>query len=482
MEQLITNTSEFNMPLFLINNARREFEPFKQSRNIFLTQQGNVSLKEEILKLITNAKSVIKICSFIITDKEIYEAILSKSRNSDVAIFILTQLDEKKLKTSDRDDLLTIEEIQENSNQVHFNCIKSLFDNGVHIRASEFAHAKFMIVDRSVAFITSANLTTPSLILNTELGLYTGEEDAVRFDKLFDLIFTKGTKYRKYISASKKKMFVVQSDSRIEVTDLPNSDDTKMRYTYEFYVQSLYQELVNITNRANKFLYISTYSIVGLNNLNELVTALQAAFKRGVNIKIFCRGMNYRADHLSGCKTLLDLGCKLYADVYNHSKGILSESEAMVFTANIDGRNGLKNGFEIGYILNGSDREEYLMILESLIDSSFYTFSQKPKRIDFFKTYQEYENLKGITVPELPDEITIEYGQQLGINLNEISGGPIFFSKNHTETLLYIKSRIYRCVYDAGVFSIKCEEAKKYNSEKYLLKYNNLKIIHHNER
>ena len=66
--------------------------------------------------------------------------------------------------------------------------------------------------------------------------------------------------------------------------------------------------------------------------------------------------MNHRQDHLKGVSMLRELGCKIYGDADNHAKGIINENEGFIFTANIDGEHGLKQGFEIGYNLN---QEEY---------------------------------------------------------------------------------------------------------------------------
>ena len=49
-------------------------------------------------------------------------------------------------------------------------------------------------------------------------------------------------------------------------------------------------------------------------------------------------------------------GCKNYGDGLNHSKCVLSESEGIIFTANIDCVSGMKSGFEVGCILTDSQR------------------------------------------------------------------------------------------------------------------------------
>src|SRR5690606_514908 len=189
---------------------KREFSPFLGYSSIYLTQESNVALKNEILRIINEATSVLKICSFIITDKEIFNAILNKAKETQVAIFLLTQLDSTKLQNS---DFITEEEIKENPSQTHLNYITKLYDNGIHVRASLSAHSKFIVADRKLGFITSANFTTPSLTFNTESGVYLDENSSKELDKLFDVIFIQGTAYKKFLDAKKKrKVLVVQSE------------------------------------------------------------------------------------------------------------------------------------------------------------------------------------------------------------------------------------------------------------------------------
>ena len=77
----------------------------------------------------------------------------------------------------------------------------------------------------------------------------------------------------------------------------------------------------------------------------------QVIKERNGSVNIFCRGMNYRSDHLVACNELVKMGCVIYGDVFNHSKGIISKDNGMIFTANIDGQHGLTNGFEVGYLM-----------------------------------------------------------------------------------------------------------------------------------
>lgn len=478
MEITLRHTDKLNSGVFVIHNDRKEFAPFLHYENIYLTQEGNTSLKNEILKIISEAESVLKICSFIITDKEIFNAILNKAKLTQVAIFILTQLDSDKLENSlSLVDFITEEEIKENPARTHLKFIKQFYDNGIHVRASLSAHSKFIVSDRINGFITSANFTTPSLTFNTESGTYLDETSSKELDKLFDVVFLQGTTYKQFLGTRKKgKMLVVQSEVRINSDLLPQPYNSNLRYTCESYSNNLLNEITKIINEAKSYIYISTYSIVGLHSIEEQIQSIRNAIDRGVVVSIFCRGMNYRNDHIVCVSKLSDLGCKIYADVYNHSKGIINESVGMIFTANIDGNHGLKNGFEVGYILNEIQRLEFLDFHEKLIDTSFYVFDNNPTRNNLFLTYIAYESQKGLNAPSLPNNPVISYKSTMNINLDEFKSSILFYGKSKESEYLIVGNSFYKCKLKENSVLLFEKTTPRFDIEKYIFKFMELKI------
>jgi hypothetical protein len=478
MSNLITNKDVFEEGAFILNeNSSLEPSGIKFP-NVFLTHKENNSIKTEILKLIHESKSVIKLCSFILTDKDIFEALLERAKSFQVAIFVLTQLDNSKLINT---SLLTEEETLEQTNKTHLSHIKKLYDNGVHVRASDSAHAKFILSDRKIGFIMSANITTPSLTINTESGIYVDSNDVQNLDNLFDVIFQKGTLYRQYLSSAKKsKGFIVQNDISIKKEWLPNHSDVRIRYSYENYTNNLYEEIIDLIRNAKSYLYISTYSIVKLENLKEFITEIKNARNRGVTIYVFCRGMNYRFDHLNGCNSLSKLGCLIFADFYNHSKGIINEKNGLIFTANIDGAHGLKNGFEVGYILNEVQRQEFLEFHKYLIKTSPYIFIDKPARELLFATYSLYEQLKNIKSPVFSENIEIRIKKQI-VNNNLLETLPIFFGKTkdkYPQNYIIVGNYFFKCQCNNDIITVNEKANAIFNIEKYILKYKNLKITY----
>lgn len=475
----IHNTDSFNSGAFILNKSMTNSSLFDGKGLLYLTQQNDTGIKNEILKLINESNQVLKVCSFIITDKDIFEALLEKSKNSDVAIFILTQLDPSKLINT---TLLTEEESKEQSQSIHLSYIKRLYDSGVHVRASTSAHAKFIISDRKIGFLMSANLTSPSLTYNVESGLYLNEKCTSKLDHLFDIIFQKGTAYRQYLSSGKKnKQLIVQNDILLKQEWLPKINDSHLRYTYENMEKNLLDEIVKIINHAQTNIFLSTYSIVGITHIQIIKESLDAAIKRNVKVNIFCRGMNYRPDHLKGCNEFSDLGCNIYGDVYNHSKGVLNESKGLIFTANIDGNHGLTNGFEVGALLDTEQHSVLLNFHEHLINTSPFIFKANPKRTELFEMYEQLELTKSISSPKFEPEITLNVKKGISIKKEELEGQPIFYCKSKEilqEQFLVAGGSCFRVNYQNGTFHINEKANTVLNIDKYLLKYQKLNIVY----
>ncbi len=68
----------------------------------------------------------------------------------------------------------------------------------------------------------SANLTTPSLNENTESAIHLDKNSSEELDKLFDIIYIKGTNYSGFIDSSKKgKMMVNYTQVNYAFDNLP---------------------------------------------------------------------------------------------------------------------------------------------------------------------------------------------------------------------------------------------------------------------
>jgi len=473
---IINDKGNFKGGYFVLNEDRNN-NPWLERDDFFVTLPSQNSIKNEIIELIRSSKASIKLCSFIITDQEIYNEIEKALKNTDVAVFVLTQLDESKFSTS----LLSEEEMIENFNQVHLDMVKKLYSNGAHVRATRTAHAKFIISDREKGLLTSANMTTPSLTSNPETGVFINDTKALNhLDRLFDEIFLNGTEYTKFITAKSNKQFIVSRKQNISENAQALKTKTKIKFTFEEYQQSLYEEIVQTIENTSGDVLLSTYSIVGLNKLPEFIGAIRTVIQKGHNVYIFSRGMNYRTDHLEGCTQLANLGCIIYGDVFNHSKGIITPEQSMLFTANIDGNHGLKNGFEVGVILEVNQNINLKAFIEWQISTAPYIFTLSPLKSKYFDYYTYHCKSKEIKPKQLTDDITIKLNKSnsdLGKLLDEI---PCYYKiKNNKISQLQIGKYSYEAYFEDNTFNIGNQiQKREYNLESYLLKYRNIKITH----
>lgn len=462
---------------FLKNENACAYAPMRNASTLYLIQKENSSLKKELLRIIDSAKDVIKICSFLITDKELFQAIINKAKSTTCSIFILTHLSEDKFSLKDLGELT-----QEDKDEInpHFNNICELHRNGVFIRAAKNLHAKFVSVDRNKAFITSANLTSPSLSFNTESGFYLNTRSAEKLDQLFDVIYQRGANYIEFNISSNNSdvVYVTEVEDNVQVNYLPKSDQSELRFTYNDLDNSLLKEIINVLDSSQEYVFISSYSIVHLNKLPEFISAIKRCIARQVSIHIFCRGMNYRSDHLQGAELLSNLGCKLYGDYYNHSKGIVNERKGMIFTANLDGKHGLTSGFEIGYILEEDQRKEFETLHRRLINQSFYTFKKNFSFNELFKTYDMYEKEKKIIHPFGYKIKQIIIPSQYSSLVELLSNNIAFIKLMGNQYFISCNNKSYSCKFIESNCYIEKENKlgneSKYQS--YIFKFNQLKI------
>lgn len=465
-----TSIDSLNQWLFI----RRPIKNITWSENALIpvTLPDIQELKREIIQCIESAENCLKICSFIITDEDIINSLLEKLKTSDVAVFILTQLDKTKFSSS----FLTDEEIDENPSQIHLDAISLLYDRGAHIRASDSVHAKFLIVDDKKTLLTSANLTTPSLTSNPESGVFLTGSTSQDASKVFDLVFRYGTTYNRFVSAGGGKRYVMQTTRELNKDWLPSSKNNFL-FTLNDLNKSIYEELVQVIDDAEDEIILSTYCVVSLGNLPELIDSIKNAINRGVSIHVFCRGMNYRSDHLHGCSILAEMGCKIYGDLLNHSKGLSNGSKTIIFTANLDGRHGLHNGFEVGAHLTPEKGAVLKNFMEWQINTAPYHFKKNPNRKEAFETYDWYCRTRNIPIPEAYSTLYIR-ANGLNKSERELLEDHVFYGIYKGKDLLAIEldGKFFSTHSVVNVVYIKPTNTRYYHSERYLIRYSEIII------
>lgn len=469
MSNNLINKEIFEGGYFILNDNKTDND-LGECPNLLFTLDGCPRIKNHIIKLIRNATKVIKLCSFIISDEEIANELFEKCKNTNVAVFLLTQLDDKKFDF----DFLP-EEMSDKQGREHISIISKLYGLGAHVRAATSAHAKFIVCDNRNALLMSANITSPSLNTNPETGI-TLEKGYEEIDKLFDVLFQKGTEYIGFTKAGSKQLISSRS-TKITKELLDLVDESSLRYTWGELNNSLYSSIVSLVKGAQSDIFISTYSVVELEKIPELVEELRNANDRGITVRLFCRAMNHRKDHLDSCLKLKGIGIEIYGDYFNHSKGIYSGDEGILFTANIDGNHGLINGFEVGAIMNRNQLNDFKNFLEWQIGTAPFHFEVNPSRQSYYDMYDVYTAFKKINSPNFPSSCRLYIDIEVE---DELFQAPIYLLTDENQNVL--KMKISNEEYDVNMeganITITNKSLKKsYNMQSYLLKYQDIEVV-----
>lgn len=493
MNKSIKEMGCFKGGYFVLNTSAKE-ETFEDNEHFVVTCKETKSLLTSIINVISTSQDYLKICSFIIDNKVVVEELEKKLIEGNVAIFILTAVDERNLKS----DMLDEDEFSEFSKSRHFEFIDKLVRAGAHLKASTNAHAKFIIKDGDEALLMSANLTEPSLICNDK-GKYPNDESGIIIknrsdvnvlERVFDSIFMYGTEFKKFINLSDNTQLVSKQDIDIDEDDFP-SQNSNIIWSYENIHHLIYKEIVSGIINATNSIKLSTYSIVELDSLPEFVTSIKEFTQnRNGSIKIFCRAMNHRLDHLLACEKLLDLGVEIFGDMFNHSKGIsIDKKRGIIFTANIDGRHGLKNGFEVGYVLRIDDAySAFDSFLDYQINNAPYIFKTNPQKEELFDFYEMwYSDKEIINKQSLPEFIDIKYRTNASYSRDfeiDVENYPIFYTVIKKSDLNEIQFEINGKAYLLEVLNSSTLNVKKLlnkneivRAEKYIFFYKNINLI-----
>jgi len=406
MKEILTinDGSQYQCGSFVLNNNKNG-KPYKNNDNLLVTINDNLSIKEEIFNTISSAEKHIKICSFILEDDEVIKLIEDVLINHKVSVFILTCVRDAQLYT----DFLNEDDMSSESVSKHLEAIGRLLALGAHIRASDGCHAKFILQDSKKAIIMSANLNNRSLNVNAESGVITDDDKIVaQLEHVYETIYLYGTEYS--FSIPDNELFVQKTDTAIMDDYFPDVKKTNLKWTYDDEQHWLYTELIDIVQNAREKLFISTYSIIGLDNLKEFMKALKNFTDNGGELIFFCRAQNQRLEQLLCCHEINELGGKIYGDINNHSKGIVNDlNDGMIFTANIDGKNGLKSGFEVGLKFS-EQQKSYSRALLSLIKWQIET---SPYIYKSTATYRQMKDYYNYHYNQVVDDFTLD-----GSNIN----------------------------------------------------------------
>ena len=350
----------------------------------YLINQGRQHLLTDCIKdLIKNTQRYIKISSFLMQDATISDMLKELASSGKAAVFLISN--KKDQESEEYRESIELPKSEKDKNigfDNHGRFLKELFYSGVHVRLLDNLHAKFIIADGNKGLIMSANLAPNSININVETGIEINGTDVKELEYVFDTMY-KHADIVKFQGANRKDI-TVKVDNKLNPKAISNingnirltassSTDTNLVLCK---VTSIYNTIIDIIRKAQKYVYIVTYHFKFKEGvLSELMDAIRDARQRGVVITLYSNTKSNVPSlkmSLSAIKELKGLGCISFGDDKNHSKCVLSESKGILFTANIDAINGMKNGFEVGCVMNQDQRKMAEQHIINLIKCSSY--------------------------------------------------------------------------------------------------------------
>lgn len=139
----------------------------------------------------------------------------------------------------------------------------------------------------------------------------------------------------------------------------------------ECHHNTIYEKMIQIINESQSRLDMVSWSFNEVEKLPAFIDSLRLAKRRGVEIRLY---YGTKGEEWQKRRTLKQIGIisskvggvASIPLVDNHAKCVVSEKDGMMFTSNIDGSIGLLSGFELGYILNESERRTALSYLKAI--------------------------------------------------------------------------------------------------------------------
>ena len=334
----------------------------------YLINQGRQhSLTDCIKDMIEHTHRYIKISSFLMQDATISEMLKELASSGKAAVFLISnKKDQESEEYRESKELPHSDKAKNVGFDNHGRFLKDLYYSGIHVRLLDNLHAKFIISDGDKGLIMSANLAPNSLNKNVETGIEIDGVDVKELEYIFDTMY-KHADIVKFQGANRKDI-TVKVDNKLNPKAIENINGN-IRLTVASSIEtnlvlckvhSIYYTIIDIIRKAKKYVYIVTYHFRLKDDvLFELMQAIRDARQRGVDVILYSNtksNVPSLRSSLIAIRELKSWGCISFGDDKNHSKCVLSESKGILFTANIDAVNGMKNGFEVGCVMNQEQR------------------------------------------------------------------------------------------------------------------------------
>lgn len=341
----IVSQEDINIPVVWTDLKPKSKDGDKESFGKLFISGEQKSLVEFLEKMILSAQETVVICSFLLADKSIEDAIEEVAKKG-VRVYLMLASETHLDSDEPYDDFSKM------CLDKHKKMLRRL-GGKVMFRTASYYHAKAVLVDvfsdeyLAQGVLMTANLTAEALERNEEIAVILEQEEIKELVQIFKWAIFENAEHQ----VLDNKIFeTVQPLGEI---DFPKNSKTIVS-TATGLSKAIQDNILKLINSAKEKLIISSFS---WQYNHPIVDAICKQAKSGVKVIILARWQ-----HKKSMEALLKIkksGASVYGFKWLHAKAIWNDNnQGMVMSANLQKR-GLDEGFEIGLKIFG-DRAKNL--------------------------------------------------------------------------------------------------------------------------
>ncbi len=370
---------------------------FETSMPIISGGENGGTLKPMILDIVRNAQEILAICSFLMSDDDLLDAIL-KAADRGVRVYILTASKDRIAKATSEMDSWQKQMQIDHEMMLNALCSKTL------LRDAQ-VHAKFIVADPKSEYkrgvLSTANFTTEAF-LHPELGIVLNDSQVSELFNIFSAAWW-GLGERELLEPdrlSNARDIIPSVD--LAITDITKSL-TEFVVTYPNRTTSLRKEIERLFQEGAEYIFIAVY---GLSDDDSTIKSLVSSIGRK-DVKLLVRP---RPKTTPIIDDFVKKGANVRGLDYLHAKVICTETknglEALLMTANIE-KISLQDGFEVGVLLRGKTAEAIHSLLHHWWENADWEYLRSKKLGTHLGTYlvlndREFENHKIEEIKQVP--------------------------------------------------------------------------------
>lgn len=361
------------------------------------------ALKDSVLAIIHGAKEMLVLCSFLLADGQVEQALLDAEQRG-VRVYCLiaaeTRLDREEPEGEFDKKVL---------NQ-HRAMLKRLAGK-VMFRTSSIFHAKVVLADpftsNANGVLLTANITTDAMQRNEELLL---ELEITEVKQLAEYLKWALWEAAEHESIESGEFAAVRP---IGVIDHPAECFPVIATTEKR--RQISEKALAMIQSAQSEIQVSCF---GWDLEHPVIRALVAKAKSGVSVTVFAR---IRPASMAALETLAASGAVVFGFKWLHAKAlVVDQQEAMVMSANFQ-THGLDEGFELGVFFHDDRVEDLLYILQYWESRAQWQLQTEAKVGDISGKIQVWDG-KSLTAREVHKRIDLDLGDVTSFSAENIDG------------------------------------------------------------